>query len=211
MRGSAPVGAAPEGFALRGSAGREDPREQREQGAVAEVRPQDQGHAQPEEDRERQHPRNCGGAAGLRATGDRLRLPSTGARLARVLSYTIKNLRETQDSAPKFGLDEVGEAHFPREELKARSIGLAYHVLKPGKRSAFGHRHEQAEEIYVVLSGGGQMRLDEQIQEIGPLDAIRVAPQVARAFEAGPEGLSVLAFGPRHGGDGEILRDFWTD
>ena len=55
------------------------------------------------------------------------------------------------------------------------------------------------------------MRLDEEIQEIGRLDAIRVAPQVTRALEAGPEGLSVLVFGPRHAGDGEILRDFWTD
>ena len=132
------------------------------------------------------------------------------ARLARVLSYTIKNLRETKDSAPEFGLDEFGEAHFPREELESSSIGLAYHVFRPGKRSAFGHRHERAEEIYVVLSGGGRIRLDDDVQEIEPLDAIRVAPEVVRAFEAGPEGLSVLAFGPRHGGDGEILQGFWT-
>jgi len=145
------------------------------------------------------------------ATGGRLRCPSTGARLALALSYTIKNLRETEDSAPEFGLDELGEAHFPREELKSQSIGLAYHVFRPGKRSAFGHRHEQAEEIYVVLSGAGRMRLDEDVAEIGPLDAIRVEPHVARAFEAGPEGLAVLVFGPRHGGDGEILQGFWTD
>jgi hypothetical protein len=33
------------------------------------------------------------------------------------MSYTIKNLRDTADSAPKFGVGEMGEAHFPREEL----------------------------------------------------------------------------------------------
>jgi len=127
------------------------------------------------------------------------------------MSYTIRNLRDTEDSAPKFGLGELGEAHFPREELGAESIGLAYQVLKPGKRNAFGHRHVDAEEIYLVLSGDGRIRLDDEIVEIGELDAIRVAPAVTRAFEAGADGLAVLVFGPRHAGDGEIQHDFWTD
>jgi quercetin dioxygenase-like cupin family protein len=126
------------------------------------------------------------------------------------MNYTIKNLRDSEDSAPKFGLSEVGEAHFPREELAAESTGLAYHVLKPGKRSAFGHRHEAAEEIAVVLSGGGRVRLDEEIRDIAELDAICISPSVTRAFEAGPDGLTLLVFGPRHAGDGEILQDFWT-
>jgi mannose-6-phosphate isomerase-like protein (cupin superfamily) len=125
------------------------------------------------------------------------------------MSYTIKNLRATSDSAPKFGLSEMGEAHFVREELGAESTGLAYHVLNPGKRQPFGHRHEQAEEIYVVLSGGGRMRLDDQVIDVGALDAVRVAPSVKRAFEAGPDGLSVLVFGPHHEKDGEVLNDFW--
>ena len=82
-------------------------------------------------------------------------------------------------------------------------------MLKPGCRQAFGHRHEQAEEVYVVLAGDGRVRLDGKSVEIAPLDAIRVAPSVTRGFEAGSEGLSVLAFGPRHVGDGEIVADFW--
>lgn len=127
------------------------------------------------------------------------------------MSFTIKNLRETTDSAPKFGLSEMGEAHFVREELGADSTGLAYHVLKPGKRQPFGHRHEKAEEIYVVLSGSGRMRLDDDVVEISALDAVRVAPLIKRAFEAGPDGLSLLVFGPHHEKDGEVLNDFWQD
>jgi quercetin dioxygenase-like cupin family protein len=125
------------------------------------------------------------------------------------MSYTIINLRESEDSAPKFGLDEVGEAHFPREELGAETTGLAYHVMKPNKRSAFGHRHENAEEVCVVLAGSGRIRLDDEMREIAELDAIRIEPAVARGFEAGPDGLTVLVFGPRHAGDGEMLNDFW--
>jgi quercetin dioxygenase-like cupin family protein len=127
------------------------------------------------------------------------------------MAYTIKNLRETADSAPKFGLGEVGEAHFPRGELCAEATGLAYHVLRPGKRHPFGHKHNKAEEIYVVLSGGGRMRLDDELVDVSELDAIRVAPEVKRALVAGPDGLSVLVFGPHHDSDGEILNDFRAD
>ena len=128
------------------------------------------------------------------------------------MSYTIKNLRGVEDMAPKFGFSEVQEARFPREDLESETIGLAFHIVRPGKRQAFAHRHEQAEEIYVILSGRGRVKLDGDVREIGPLDAIRVAPPVTRAFEAGPEGLELLVFGPRHAGDGDILReDFWQD
>jgi mannose-6-phosphate isomerase-like protein (cupin superfamily) len=128
------------------------------------------------------------------------------------VDYTVRNLREVEDMAPKFGFAEVQEARFPREDLDSETIGLAFHVVKPGRKQAFAHRHEQAEEIYLVLSGGGRMKLDDEVVEISAMDAIRVAPNIARAFEAGPEGLEILAFGPRHAGDGEILRDesFWV-
>jgi mannose-6-phosphate isomerase-like protein (cupin superfamily) len=127
------------------------------------------------------------------------------------MSYTLKNLREVDDSAPKFGFSETQEARFAHGDLDAQDTGLSYHVVRAGRRQAFGHRHENAEEVYVVLSGGGYMKLDDEILEIGPMDAIRVAPQVSRAFEAGEDGLEVLAFGPRHDGDGELLPDFWAD
>ena len=55
------------------------------------------------------------------------------------------------------------------------------------------------------------MKLDDQIFEIDRLDAIRVAPEVTRMFEAGGEGLELLAFGPRHEGDGDLVHDWWTD
>jgi mannose-6-phosphate isomerase-like protein (cupin superfamily) len=126
------------------------------------------------------------------------------------MSYTIKNLDRTKDSAPQFGFAELGEAHFPREELDCETVGFAYHRLKPGKRQAFGHRHENAEEVYVVLDGSGRIRLDDEIREISQHDAIRVSPSVARAFEAGADGLTLLVFGPRHESDGELLHDFWT-
>lgn len=128
------------------------------------------------------------------------------------MSYTTKNLREVEDQAPGFGFDAVQEARFPYRDLEAETIGMAFHRVKPDCRQAFAHRHQQAEEIYVVVSGTGRMKLDDDVIEVGPMDAIRVAPPVARAFEAGPEGLELLVFGPRHDKDGEIVQgDFWSE
>jgi len=127
------------------------------------------------------------------------------------MGYSMKNLREVEDSAVKHGFSETQQARFARQDLGAQTTGLAYHVVRPGKRQAFAHRHLQAEEIHVVLAGHGRVKLDDEVVEIGPLDSIRVSPRVTRAFEAGPEGLELLVFGPHHAGDGEIVRDFWSD
>jgi mannose-6-phosphate isomerase-like protein (cupin superfamily) len=128
------------------------------------------------------------------------------------MSYAIKNLREVEDFAPKFGFDQVQEAHFAGQELGAEHTGLSFHVVKAGQRQAFAHRHQEAEEVYVVLSGTGRVKLEDDVHDVGPLDAVRVAPEVRRAFEASEDApLEVLAFGPRHEGDGEILKeDFWA-
>jgi mannose-6-phosphate isomerase-like protein (cupin superfamily) len=128
------------------------------------------------------------------------------------VTYTVKNLREVEDMAAKQGFSENQEARFPREDLDAEQTGLSYQVLRPGKRHAFAHRQKEAEEIFVVLSGSGRVKLDDEIVEVGTMDAIRIAPQVARAFEAGSEGLEILVFGPHHPGDAEIVQeDFWQD
>jgi mannose-6-phosphate isomerase-like protein (cupin superfamily) len=126
-------------------------------------------------------------------------------------SFTQKRLTDVKDSAPEFGLGDAQEARFAKGDLDAEATGVSHQRLKPEQRSPFGHKHESAEEVYVVLSGSGWMKLDDEIIEVERLDAIRVAPEVTRAFEAGPEGLEVLAVGARHDGDGEIFPGWWSD
>jgi len=126
-------------------------------------------------------------------------------------AYTLTNLAEVEDSAVKFGFSEHQEARFANDDLETEDTGVSLLRVKPGKRQAFAHRHEQAEEVYVVLSGSGRMKLDDDIVEVQEKDAIRVAPGVIRQFEAGDEGLELLAVGARHEGDGETLSDWWSD
>jgi mannose-6-phosphate isomerase-like protein (cupin superfamily) len=125
--------------------------------------------------------------------------------------FTLKKLTDVEDSGAKFGMDGVQEARFAKDELDAADTGISHQRLMPGKRQLFGHRHQNAEEIYVVLAGSGRVKLDDEIIEIDTLDAIRVAPEVTRAFEAGSDGLDVLAFGPRLDGDGELVQGWWSD
>jgi len=127
------------------------------------------------------------------------------------LDYTIKNLREVEDMAASQGFGEVQEARFANADLDAEQSGISLQKVKPGKRHAFAHRHNEAEEVYVVISGSGRVKLDDEVKEVGELDAIRVAPSVTRAFEAGDEGLELLAFSPRAKGDAEIVQDFSWD
>ena len=126
-------------------------------------------------------------------------------------SFTRKKLTDVKDSAPEFGFEDAQEARFARKDLEAEETGVSHLRLKPGQRSPFGHKHEQAEEVYVVIGGFGRMKLDEEIIEVERLDAIRVSPEVVRAFEAGPEGIEVLAVGRRYDGDGEVFPGWWSD
>lgn len=125
--------------------------------------------------------------------------------------FTLQKLTDVEDSAPKFGFEGIQEARFAKGDLETEQTGVSHHRLKANKRQPFAHKHTQAEEVYVVISGSGRLKLDEEIIEVGELDAIRVAPTVVRAFEAGPDGIEILAFGARHDGDGEVIQDWWTD
>lgn len=124
-------------------------------------------------------------------------------------TYTLVKLEAVEDAAAKHGFGETGETRFPGEALSARQTGFAYHRIKPGRRQSFGHRHEQAEEVCVVLAGSGRVKIEDEIVALERLDAVRIAPTAARQFEAGPDGLELLVFGPRHDGDGELLPGWW--
>jgi mannose-6-phosphate isomerase-like protein (cupin superfamily) len=125
--------------------------------------------------------------------------------------FTHVNLNDVEDSAPKFGFEEVQEARFANTALETEQAGFALERVKPGKRQGFGHRHDEAEEVYVIVSGSGRLKLDDDVIEVKRLDAIRVSPQVTRQFEADDDGLEILAFGARHEGDGEIVPGWWSD
>ena|SRR2546423_4393192 len=123
--------------------------------------------------------------------------------------FALKNLKEVEDSAP---IDEI-EGRFGRKHLDSEHLGVSYFRYAPGFRARAGHRHETQEEAYVVVGGSGRARLDDEIVELRQWDALRVSPEIVRGFDAGPDGLELIAIGSDRpeGGDGELVRDRWTD
>jgi uncharacterized cupin superfamily protein len=123
--------------------------------------------------------------------------------------YTIVNLKEVEDQAPTFGLSPSIEARFARQALSLEKSGLSYQRLAPGFRMPFGHRHTEQEEIYLVLSGSARFKLEGEVVELRAWDAVRVPAATMRCFEAGPEGVEIIAFGTPHADDVEMSPNWW--
>ena len=127
------------------------------------------------------------------------------SRFAKVNLQDVEN--SVGERAP--GLD----ARFGRSHLESRDLGISRFLYEPNLRSPFAHSHREQEEAYVVIGGAGRVLLDGEVLELRQWDVVRVAPEVMRAFEAGPEGLDVIAVGgPKpEGGDGVPGEAAWPD
>jgi quercetin dioxygenase-like cupin family protein len=128
--------------------------------------------------------------------------------------YTKANLRrDVEDAAPQFGMAPAIEARFAHDALGCTVTGVSYQRLEPNARVPFGHAHQEQEEIYLVLAGGGQVKLDADVVELAPLDAVRIAPATVRAVEAGPDGIEYVVFGAPRGerNDAEMIPEWWSD
>jgi quercetin dioxygenase-like cupin family protein len=128
-----------------------------------------------------------------------------------VSDWTIINLLDVDDMAA--GRLEGLEVRMSRKHLESRDVGVSLFRYGPNVRNPVSHTHREQEEAYVVVSGSGRIRLDDDVHDVKQWDVIRVAPEVLRAFEGGPDGMEVVAVGgPRpEGGDGEMSDAPWPD
>jgi uncharacterized cupin superfamily protein len=127
--------------------------------------------------------------------------------------YTHLNLKEVEDQAPKFGLADNLEFRMARVALGLENSGLSYLRLAPGYRLPFGHNHKNQEEVYVLISGGARMKIEDEVRELTTWDAVRVHKDTMRTMEAGDDGAEFLVVGaPNTGpGDAETVQGWWSD
>ena len=128
--------------------------------------------------------------------------------------YTKLNLREdVEDQGPNFGYEGKMEARMARVPLELEHAGVSLLGLAPNFRIPFAHRHKTQEEIYVLITGSVRVKLEDEIVELKPYDALRVHKDTTRGFEAGPEGAEMIAVGAPHTGpgDADMVNDWWTD
>jgi mannose-6-phosphate isomerase-like protein (cupin superfamily) len=130
--------------------------------------------------------------------------------------FTLVNLKEVEDLGSNFDGPPDLEFRAATRALELEESGLTYQRIPPGYRFPYGHSHERQEEVYVVVRGGGRMKVDDEIVQLREWDAVRVPPGSWRGYEAGPEGLEFLVVGspslgenPRD--DVEGRRGWWSD
>ena len=122
--------------------------------------------------------------------------------------HTIVNLRQVENAAEKFGMPPELEARFARSALGLEKGGVSLFKAGPNFQVPWGHRHRDQEEVYLVVSGSAVVQFEDEAVELGEWDAVRIPPDVARSFQAGPDGAERLAFGAGEQGDAEMIQDF---
>ncbi|MFN2469125.1 MAG: cupin [Gaiellaceae bacterium] len=130
------------------------------------------------------------------------------------MSYTVQQLTEVENQGVKFGLDENDiQFRMGKDPLGCEHCGISYIKLGPGWRLPFGHTHKTQEEVYVLVNGSARIKVADDVIEMKPFTAVRVAPSTMRGYEGGPDGAELIAIGaPRTGsGDADMVPGWWTD
>jgi mannose-6-phosphate isomerase-like protein (cupin superfamily) len=125
--------------------------------------------------------------------------------------YAIVNLLDVDDAVQ--GRVPGLEGRFGRKHLGSRDLGVSHWRYAPNLRNPGAHHHREQEEAYVVVSGSGRIRLGDEVRELRQWDVVRVAAEVVRSFESGPDGLELIAVGGPKPPDGDGVRDDapWPD
>jgi uncharacterized cupin superfamily protein len=112
--------------------------------------------------------------------------------------YTRINLHELENMSVKYGHGEDMEVRFATKHLGLTKSGLGLQKVLPGRTIPFKHKHAEQEEVFIIVAGSGMMHLNDEKVELRTWDAVRVAPEVVRTVEAGPDGLEMIIVGAPH-------------
>jgi mannose-6-phosphate isomerase-like protein (cupin superfamily) len=126
--------------------------------------------------------------------------------------YTVRQLEDLPDVLG----DYPGEMRMSAAgDLGNEQIAFSWRRMpaQTGGKGSYGHRHKTQEEIYFVVSGTLQFKLEDEVMQLGAGTVVRVAPQVARSvWNEGPEDAVLIMCSPQSDdplADVEQVADFW--
>jgi uncharacterized cupin superfamily protein len=111
---------------------------------------------------------------------------------ARMSDYTIVRREEV----PEYTGDAPGEFRGYGRALGTEQVAVNLRVLAPhaahvppGRDPSWGHSHRTIEEVYFVVEGEVTIKLGEDVERLGPRDAVRIPAGTPRAVrnETGAE------------------------
>ena len=125
--------------------------------------------------------------------------------------YTIT---KADDVADVLG-DYPGEMRMFTEAIGAEQVAFTYRRMpaQTGGKGSYGHSHRTQEEVYFVIAGTLQFKLGDEVVDVGPLTAVRVAPATVRSvWNEGPDDVEVVICSVRlddQSSEHEMHADFW--
>lgn len=128
--------------------------------------------------------------------------------------YTIRRLEDVPDA---FGGRYPGAMRFLTEHLGSTQVAFTHRIMPPqsGGKGSYGHRHRTQEEIYFVISGTLQFKLEDEVVDVPGGAVVRVAPGVVRSvWNEGPADAELIIVSVRIENareDAELVQDFWPD
>jgi mannose-6-phosphate isomerase-like protein (cupin superfamily) len=127
--------------------------------------------------------------------------------------YTVKRVEEIPDVSG----DYPGEMRLGSPTLENEQVAFTWRRMPPqtGGKGSYGHRHHTQEEIYCVVEGTLQFKLDDEVFDAGPGTVVRIAPEVVRSvWNEGPDDATLIMVSTKVGdlmAEIDKVPDFWPD
>lgn len=129
--------------------------------------------------------------------------------------YTVVPVSDVPDQAAEVGMDpDHFEIRFMRERLGLQNFAVTFERFGGDWRPSRGHRHIVQEEVYFLISGRAQAKFGDEVIDLEPWTAVRVAPETTRAFRAAgdEDAVFVTIAAPQAGlDDVEFIQNYWID
>lgn len=119
--------------------------------------------------------------------------------------FKLPNIMKKILSRDHFAHISIGDpAAFRGKEFLKDALGttgceISFGSLDPGQAVQFFHDHKQNEEVYIILAGQGRMQVADQVFDIAPGSAIRIATGAPRNLKAGNVPLVYICIQCRQG------------
>jgi len=124
--------------------------------------------------------------------------------------YKVGQIDEIQDILG----DYPGEMKPMKDPLGTTQVAITYRRMpaRTGAKGSYGHRHKAQEELIFVLAGHVQVKVDNEVVELGPKAAIRIPPGAAQGtWNEGPAEAEILLISNRMDPEDKVTKvpDFW--
>jgi mannose-6-phosphate isomerase-like protein (cupin superfamily) len=131
-----------------------------------------------------------------------------------VSSYSIVTSDEAPDMMAQY--EGFGEMRFFAEPLATEQVAFTWRLMPPGSggKGSYGHRHRDQEEIYFVVRGNLEFKLGDEVVEVGPRTAVRIASDLFRSVHnSSDEEAEMVIVSVRSDDEDqtEMTPDFWPE